>query len=329
MAQILASMSSVLEACAMILAAVVVVGLEMHRCSHGLMIKHTLKKYMPETIGLAVLVLTAGVLRVKGPSQEPLDDAAWSEIVSQWPWLMTADTLLGLQAMLRFLLFNSALLRLSHTGCALAMETSALFLVAMSMRVGLFWYSAAYRLDGPVGGTVAGGFEHAALVPLTALVFCTGKWNLKAAFLTSVAIAIGASIAWYHQFRLADDIYADAAFIFIHCLEMLAAVAHLIQAGNVATACGGCIVALGLPAQQVFSAYYFLEAFEAMPSLVGAGRPFEVLWITGTSQLGIFLLSGAVYLACLTEGMVARPPNAELAGVDAVPDAPKLSTVVF
>jgi hypothetical protein len=327
MAQILASMNSVLEACAMILAAAIVVGLEMRRCSHGLAIKSTLKKYMPEAIGLAALALTAGVLRIKGPSGQPLDDAAWSEIVSQWPWLMTADTLLGLQAMLRFLLFNSALLRMSSAGCSLAMGASVLFLVAISARVGLFWYCEAYRLDGPVGGFVAAGFEHATLVPLTALVFCVGKWHLKAVLFAGATIAIAASVAAYHHFRLADDIFADGAFIFVHCLEMLAATAHLLQAGSLAQVSGGCIVAVGMPAQQVLSAYYFLEAFEAMPSLVGHGRPFEVMWVTGIAQLGIFLLCGAVYLACLTEGMVARSHNS--ASVESAAHAPKLSTMVF
>eukprot|EP00746_Dinoflagellata_sp_MGD_P001749 gnl/MRDRNA2_/MRDRNA2_103331_c0_seq1.p1 gnl/MRDRNA2_/MRDRNA2_103331_c0~~gnl/MRDRNA2_/MRDRNA2_103331_c0_seq1.p1 ORF type:complete len:358 (-),score=58.55 gnl/MRDRNA2_/MRDRNA2_103331_c0_seq1:21-1010(-) len=329
MAQILTSMGGILEACAMVLAAAIVVGMEMRRCSHTLAIKRTLKKYMPETVGFVVLALIAGLLRIKGPSGEPLDDNAWNEIVSQWPWLMTADTLLGLQAMLRFLLFNSALLRLSNAGCSLAMGASVFFLLAISIRVGLFWYCPAYRLDGPLGGFVAAGFEHAAIVPLAALVFCSGKWNLKATFLTIAASAAAASAAWYHHFRLAEDTYADTAFICVHCLETLAAIAHLVQAGNVALASGGCIVALGLPAQQVLSAYYFLEAFEPMPALVGVGRPFEVMWGTGIAQLGIFLLSGAVYLACLTEAMIARSPDAVSTAVEQAADTPKLSTVVF
>jgi len=329
MAQIVTSMSGIFEACAMVLAAAIVVGLEMRRCSQTLAIKRTLMKYMPEAVGFVILALIAGILRIKGPSGEPLDDNAWEEIVSAWPWLMTADTLLGLQAMLRFLLFNSALLRLSNTGCSLAMGASVLFLFAISIRAGLFWYCPAYRLDGPVGGSVAASFEHAALIPLVALVFCSGTWNLKAAFLTIAATAAAASVAWYHHFRLAEDFYADTAFIFVHCLETLAAMAHLVQAGNVALASGGCIVALGLPAQQVLSAYYFLEAFEPMPSLVGIGRPFEVMWVTGIAQLGIFLLSGAVYLACLTEGMTARLPDAASTTVEQAADAPKLSSLVF
>jgi len=328
MTQVLASMSSILEACAMILAATVVVGLEMHRCSHGLAIKRTLKKYMPETIGFAILALIALALRIKGVSKV-LDDEAWSEIVRNWPWLLTADTLLGLQAMLRFLLFNSVLLRVSKRGSSLAPETSALFLAAISVRAGLFWYNPAYRLDGPVGGNVAGSFEHATLVPLIALVFCTGKWTWKSVFLVLAIIATAFSIAWYHHFKLAEDVYADAAFICAHCLEMFAAIVHMVQAGNVALASGGGIVALGLPAQQVLSAYYFLEAFEVFPSLIGAGRPFEVMWVTGISQLGIFLFSGAVYLACLTEGLVVRSPGAVPAAVESVADKPKLSAMVF
>jgi len=315
----------------MILAAVVVVGLEMRRCSQGLAIQRTLKMYMPETMGLAVLAFIAGILRIKGPSAAPLDDEAWNEIVSNWPWLMTADTLLGLQAMLRLLLFNSVLLRLGNRECpcALAMETSSFFLAATSIRVGLFWYNEAYHLDGPLGGYIAGGFELATLVPLTALVFCSGKWTWKALLLISTTISASAFLAWYHHFRLADDFYADFAFMWVHCLEMCAAVAHLLQAGSVALASGGGIVAMGLPAQQVLSAYYFLEAFEAVPALVGTGCPFEVMWVTGTSQLGIFLLSGAVYLACLTEGMVVRVPSATPLSATSVDALPRLSETVF
>lgn len=110
---------------------------------------------------------------------------------------------------------------------------------------------------------------------------------------------------------------------------MCAAISHLLHAGNIALASGGGIVALGLPAQQVLSAYYFLEAFEAVPALVGAGRPFEVMWVTGISQLGIFLLSGAVYLACMTEGMVARAPNAIPSIAAPVTDVRKLSEILF
>jgi len=327
----LASMSSILEACVMILAAAVVVGMEMRRCSQGLAIQRTLKNYMPELIGLVALASISGVLRIAGHSSNELDNDAWSEIVSQWPWLMTADTLLALQAMLRFLLFNSALLRCGSVGCpsALAKETSALFLAAMSLRVGLFWYNAAYHLDGPLGGRIAGGFELASVLPLTALVCCTGSWSWKAMLFILITIATSACAAWYHHFRLADEIYADSAFIWVHCLEMSAAIAHLFQAGGVALASGGGIIALGLPAQQVLSAYYFLEAFDAVPALVGAGHPFELLWVTGTSQLGIFLLSGAVYLACLTEGFVAQPPNPAPSVSVSLSEASKLSAVVF
>lgn len=206
MAQVLDSMSSCIEACLMILAAAVVVGLEMQRGSRGMAFQRTVKKYMPETIGLVVLALIAGILRIKGPSAAPLDDEAWNEIVNQWPCLMTADTLLGLQAMLRFLCFNSALLRLGSAegASALAKETSAFFLAAMSVRAGLFWYSAAYHLDGPVGGYITGGFELATLLPLTALVFSSGEWTWKAFFFISATIAASAYPAWCIAWRCAQ-----------------------------------------------------------------------------------------------------------------------------
>lgn len=334
MTAILASVNSILEACMMILAAAVVVGFEMRRCSQGLAIQYTLKKYMPETIGLAVLALIAGVLRMKGPTEPPLDDAAWNEIVSQWPWLMTADTLLGFQSMLRFLLFNSALLRLGSKGClsALSLEASAFFLAAMAVRVALFWYSPAYHLDGPVGGNISGGFELATLLPLSALVLSTGSWSLKSLMLIITGIAASAVAGSYHHFKLADDeVYANNGFVLIHCLETCAAIAHLFQAGSVALVSSGGIVALSLPVQQVLSAYYFLEAFEAVPALVGSGCPFELMWVTSNVQLGIYLFSGAVYLACLTEGMAARTPGpvAESSTAVSTADVPKLSTVVF
>merc|ERR1740138_1435289 len=52
-----------------------------------------------------------------------------------------------------------------------------------------------------------------------------------------------------------------------------------------------------MPVQQSLSAYYFLQAFEAVPELVGSGMPFETLQIGNTVQLGAYLGALALHLA--------------------------------
>lgn len=308
-----------------IMAACLVLVFEMRNEMNGICRASTFKRYIPEVVGLTLLAVLSIGLRMKGfETEKPLDDEAWAEITKDWPLLMTADTLLAVQAMLRFLVFNSAILRSSGSRPALAPLPSALFLVGIAVRVALFFYSHAYHLDGPVGGKVALCFELASLFPLLALAVC-GAWTRQGLGFLVMAMAGSAYVAAHNHFRLADDFLADSAFACAHCLELAAASIHLLHAGRGASLPGGGIVALGMPVQQVLSAYYFLEAFEAVPQLVGTGHPFELIWGAGCAQLGIFLCAGAVHLACLVEE-VAPTPNAPVVTEEPMP---RLSEIVF
>lgn len=285
-----------------VIGAGLVLGFEMRHFTRGLCGPGTFKRYTPEAVGLSLMAAVSIGLRLKGPTDKPLDDEAWAEITRDWPVLMTADTLLAIQAMLRFLIFNSAVLRSERGRQGMERLPAALFFLAIATRAGLFAYHEAYRLDGPIGGKLAAGFEVATLLPLLALVL-TGAWTRLGAGFLLITVAASVYVAMNNHLSLAQDLAADGAFACAHALELGAAAMHLVHAGRGASSPGGGIVSLLMPLQQVFPAYYFLEAFEPLPQLVGKGRPFELLWGGAVAQLGIYLCAGAVYLACLAEGV--------------------------
>jgi len=66
-----------------------------------------------------------------------------------------------------------------------------------------------------------------------------------------------------------------------------------------------------MPVQSSFAAYYFLQAFAAVPELVGAGLPFELLQIGSTVTFG-------AYSSALIFNTIA-PREGVLEGVNAVP----------
>merc|ERR1719272_2279277 len=96
-------------------------------------------------------------------------DAAWVEITQQWPVLMTADTLLGLQSLLRLPLLLSVLLRSPSpvTKGPLTGIPTLLFCAGTACRVSCLAYDEAFWLYGPVGGNVNLASEVAALLVLT------------------------------------------------------------------------------------------------------------------------------------------------------------------
>lgn len=71
-----------------------------------------LRECVPEAVGLLACLAIAAVLRARGDVRNPehADAEAWDQIKSQWPLLITADTLLSLQAMFRLVVLVSALL---------------------------------------------------------------------------------------------------------------------------------------------------------------------------------------------------------------------------
>jgi len=271
----------------------------------------TVLNFTGELVALVVCGVIVTALLARHQSLNPITpgDAAWKEITNEWPILMTGDTLLAMQAMLRLILLGSATFRKSYVTSPIACEASAFWLLAALARVIVLLCSPAdvYRIDGPLGGKWNIACEVAA-VPLL-LYMCGGmikSWRRTGCILTTgIFLAVFASTR--NQLALANprESYLDATFTLVHMLELGAAVAVLIRT---ATAWAGAQLCRDsstkfshvlLPVQQSLSAYFFLFAFsppfEFPPEIVRVGHPLQLLRLAGLAQVGVYLLAGVLH----------------------------------
>mmetsp|Transcript_83731 Transcript_83731/g.218664 ORF Transcript_83731/g.218664 Transcript_83731/m.218664 type:complete len:321 (-) Transcript_83731:62-1024(-) len=260
--------------------------------------KHFMKQYAPEVAGLVAILTLAAALRARGDKASE-NTAGWAEIKEQWPMLMGADTLLALQAMLRFTLLVSTILRAPGGPVPLSGDPAALWFCGAAARVALLARTPCYMLDGPLGGSIAAAFEVAALPVL----FGVNKGFFRSARLSTLLAIVGtAAFAHRNRLNLANDEVSDSLFMFAQLADMLAALAYLLRTALIDSSLRLANVSVGfthllMPAQAALSAYYFLQAFEMMPSLVGQGQPFEVLQIGNTAALGAYLGAAALHVA--------------------------------
>jgi len=270
--------------------------------------KRILRNYAPEAAGVVACLTFAAALRARGYMPAGLEnDAAWAEIKAQWPLLMTADTLLSLQAMLRLLVLLSCVLRAGGgVPVPLGDETAMLWLAAGLTRVALLVRTDKYMLDGPLGGNLPAACEVAVLP----LLFALSRGSLLkaplASALTCTAVAV---FARRNHLNLAQDTLSDSLFIAAHGLDFLAAFAYFLRTllidvrGNISVG----FAHLLMPVQQGLAAYYFVQALIYEPLCVGSGRPFAVLQIGGITQIGFYLGACAVYVAdCLDHRETVR-----------------------
>mmetsp|Transcript_12088 Transcript_12088/g.32380 ORF Transcript_12088/g.32380 Transcript_12088/m.32380 type:complete len:345 (+) Transcript_12088:100-1134(+) len=269
--------------------------------------KRLLKECVPEAALLLSCLTLAALLRSRGdtgfleavqPGGEQ-EQEAWEAIKAEWPILLTADTLLALQAMLRLVVLLSVVLRLGSAGAVpLSDEASALWLGAGLARVALVARTSSYMLDGPLGGMMPAACEIAVLP----ILFVLSRHTLRRAPL-SVGVAVAAAAVYASRNRLAlsdDDPLADSLFILAHTLDTLAAFAYLVRTALIDGSAKDVSVGfthLLLPIQQGFAAYYFLVAFAEMPQLVGKGVPFETLHIGNVAAFGAYLGACALFFA--------------------------------
>lgn len=259
--------------------------------------------YAPEATGLIACLALATHLRINNTDHAVVvDDANWAEIMRQWPILLTADTLLSLQSMLRLLVLVSSVLRMGDGPTPLSQETAAILCGAILGRVVLATRTADYMLDGPLGGYLPVACE-ALCVPL---LVCLSRGirckNLAGALLT---LGVVARTAHRNRLSLSGDAISDALFIFAHLAELVAAFAYLSRALFLDTGRADKVpwcVALRfahvlMPVQACLSAYYFVQAFDFQKELVGAGHPFEVLQIGGVMQLGVYAAAAVLHSA--------------------------------
>jgi hypothetical protein len=322
-----------------ILAAVVVLRFELPRragdtvpsLSSGLAgCTKILKTCGPEIAGVVACLALAAMLRAKGEGDMQLDAttaAAWEDIKSKWPLLLTADTLLSLQAMLRFVALLSMTLRSRRNAAAavpLADEVATLALGAYCVRAAVLAVTPAYMLDGPLGGNLPAGFD------VVAIPLLVGRGGLKfiwrCPFAVLAVVCVVALLANRHFLALSGDGHfqfvtkhfsslADKLFISAHLLETGAAFMYLARSflhgsereGIVPSAWASVgFTHLLMTAQQSLAAYFFFFAFDEAPELVGAGCPFKVLQLCNTASLGAYACTAAVFIVeCFEYGAAA------------------------
>lgn len=281
--------------------------------------KKLLQKYAPEVMGLTACLALSTHLRMREASNgaaDTVDEQTYTEISKQWPILLTADTLLSLQAMFRLLVLISTVLHSGGGATLLSQEAAALSCGAALGRALLAGLSNVYLLDGPLGGYLPVACELLS-VPLLAIL----SRGVRRSCLVACVLALAAA-AWVgsrNHLSLAGDKLIDGLFVFAHVAELIAAFAYLTRALLLDAGLSGDgqeSVALWyahmlMPVQQCFAAYYFVQAFEFVPGLVGAGHPFELLMMGGVAQLGAYsgasILHMAEYIEAPTQTPVQSP----------------------
>jgi len=283
--------------------------------------KRFVRQLLPEMLCLTALCGLVVVLLVchRDDSSIPKGDQAWTDVKSEWPLLMTADTLIGFQAMLRLVFLLSASLR--RTGAHLSPldgEPAAFFFLAALVRVVLLALSPSdvYRLDGPLGGDFNVAMEVTAfllLLPLGVRMLQKGIYRIAGLLFVVMLLA---PAAMHNHFALADSSHShlDILFSLVMLLEMVAGVAFYVRSarvkGGYAFDAFSGFAHFVLPLQQALPTYFLLVAFAAPfqvePTLVGKGRPFELLQAGGVMQVAMYVLAAVVYsVSCAEERQVS------------------------
>lgn len=277
--------------------------------------KRLLRQLIPELVCLILLLTIIAVsLAYRREADSPQDPDYWKSVKKEWPLFICADTLIGLQAMLRVVFLLSASFRRNAAQLSpLDGEAAAFFLLASISRVSLLCLSPrdVYHLDGPLGGDMNVTVEVTALLlllPLGCRVFKKGSYSVVAMVLSMMALAV---VANRNHFALADhdQAYLDVLWLLGFILEIAAAFAFHIRSSWMK----GCyswdaftgFAHFMLPLMQALPTYFILVAFAppftVVPTLVGQGRPFEVCQYGGLLQILVYLITAIVYFVSCTE----------------------------
>mmetsp|Transcript_2257 Transcript_2257/g.4106 ORF Transcript_2257/g.4106 Transcript_2257/m.4106 type:complete len:336 (-) Transcript_2257:24-1031(-) len=267
--------------------------------------KTLLRECGPEAFSTLACIALVVALRLRGDTYgETMDEGsrqAWEVIKIQWPLLMTADTLLALQAMLRFVVVISLVLRGGHGQTSpLAEDTSMIWLGGAVCRSAVLYVSDAYWLEGPAGGWLPTVCE-VALVPLLLLL------GYKALLRSSLsALVVVSMVSWFSQrnyLNLAEEHNANVLFTAAHCFEFLAAFAYvtrtmLLDEGfNNRVSCNVPFTHLVMPMQAALGVYFWLQAFAPDADLTGSGLGIQAVQLGCLAQLGAYLGSAALHVA--------------------------------
>jgi hypothetical protein len=270
--------------------------------------KTVLKKCSLEVGGLALLSAAMVSLRMRGTHTavgiDDIEDEAWEQITQEWPLLVTADSLLAAQVLLKVLICVSLLLRRESPKANSLGSLAVLWCLGHAARLALVYRSSHYLLDGPFGGNISVGGEFAVFLS----TLCLG-WREACKHPLCLAFAC-AVLAWFssrNRLNLAEDPTADSLFVFANAAEIMAAVAYSACAVMVATdstkdaESDECVTAgfthFLMLAQHLAPAYYFTTAFPASPDMMGAGQPFMLLQYGNLACVAVLLASFVMYAA--------------------------------
>lgn len=292
-----------------------------------------------EVIGVVACVSLAVSFRLDGSfsSMSMVDEkgevnehaqAAAAAIAEQWPVLLTADTLLALQAMLRVLVLTSSLIR-SRSGEGLISQEAALISCGAALgRVALLARSQAYLLDGPLGGRLPMVCE---VLSALLLVGLCRNVHRRALLTSSCTVLVAACIGFRNHLALSSgDKITDGLFTFAHAAELLAAFAYLsrtvvLDMETEVTSSGRVALRFAhllMPVQACFAAYYFVQAFDVVPELVGAGNPFQLLQWGCIAQVGAYTGAAMLHWAESLESIAetsSRSLNQATSNTDNIP----------
>lgn len=292
-----------------------------------------LKKLAPELLALSFGLSLAAALvycgQHNGGAEIPKEDEAlWNDINVEWPVLKTADSLLGIQSMLRLVLLTSALLRDggNKATSAFAMEPLGFLFLASCTRAALLLASPweVYHLDGPVGGALNLACEICA-VPLTAWL-CRPLWHdLYSLSCVLAVMVVCGLLASQQHLALADPgmEYLDVLFSLSQFLDSAVAGTFLLRTCSLWTAARGEFMAYSVMAlffQQLLSAVFMFSSWGQAPfhevhGIVGKGHPLAMMQTSSLMEVGCYALSSVVFAISTTfhkEQLVYTPLFAEL-----------------
>jgi len=265
--------------------------------------KQILFQCAPEALGLLTCIAIVAALLAHGNEGVSEDQQeVWEQIKRDWPLLTCGDTLLTLQSMLRFIVLLSAVLRSADASLtSVSDEAAAAFAGSSFIRALLFCRSAAYKLDGPVGGNLPAICDIASL----ALAFAIGRkalWRRP-----SVSLITFVSIMWLsfrHRMNVADgDDSADALFVAAYIFDCIGAFVYLARSILIEAPLhyASLVQHLLMAIQASFGAYYFVYALND-DGLADVGKPIQVLQLTNFLAAGAYLGSAATLLAEISLG---------------------------
>lgn len=274
--------------------------------------KKLLRECAPEALGTLSCVALVVVLRFRGDTiSETLDGhskEAWESIKAQWPVLLTADTLLAIQVMLRLVVVLSAILRSGGSGNSPVLEEcAALWCGGAIARCLVLQRSQAYWLEGPVGGLFPALLE-ALLAPLLFLLgYRAIRRSAVAICLVSILVAI---FAKRNNLNLAEEEDANIFFTAAHCFEFLSALLYagrtmlLDNVQNTLLCEDGqsslTFTHLMMIIQQSLATYFWLQAFDPDTNLDGCGLGIFAIQMSCLGQLCAYIAAASLHVMLAT-----------------------------